>query len=25
VGERPSATARYSLSTVKDVHTWLEL
>ena len=25
VGERPSATARYSLATVKDVHTWLEL
>ncbi|HSJ79307.1 MAG TPA: trehalose-phosphatase [Erythrobacter sp.] len=25
VGDRPSATARYSLATVKDVHTWLEL
>lgn len=25
VGERPSAGARYSIATVKDVHTWLEL
>ncbi len=25
VGERASATARYSLSSVKDVHAWLEL
>lgn len=25
VGERLSSTARYSLATVKDVHTWLEL
>lgn len=25
VGERPSAAARYSLATVKDVHAWLDL
>ena len=25
VGERPSAGARYSLETVKDVHAWLEI